>query len=310
MLTRILDLIALGLIKLFIGIINLIPLSRRVSVISWIIRVITSFVPSYKQVSYRNLSLVFPDRDKEFYDDIYRKSFDNLARVLVDFARLHTLDSQWVKDHVECDFLPEFARIKRENPGVGVLIATGHLGSFELMAHSIAVLGYPISFVVRNAKLPKLDLWWISTRQKSGNEVINRSGAVKKVIANLSNGKDAALLFDQNVKKNHAVFVDWFGRPAATTMTIGLSAVRCRSKIAVCSMRYLGNDRYSIDAVECDCSDVYDSEHLSLDEKILEITRRATKEFEQMILKTPEAWFWMHRRWKTAPEGETERFYG
>lgn len=306
---RLLDYAALAAIKIFIVTLNVFPLSWRMKGLAFLIKCVARCLPSYARVSFKNLEMAFPGHERSYYESIYNKSFENLARVLVDFARLHTLDTAWAKAHVQCPFLPRFEELKAESNGTGVLIATGHLGSFELMAHSIALLGHPISFVVRNFKLPAVDAWWTANREKSGNRVIGRTGAVKKIMAALSGGRDTALLFDQNVKRNHAVFVDWFGRPAATTMTVGLAAVRCRAKIAVCSMRYLGDDMYEIDAVECSCEDIYNSDALTIDEKVFEVTKRASEAFEGMIRKSPDAWFWMHRRWKTAPEGVAEDFY-
>lgn len=304
-----LDYIALLVVRATLGTINIVPLRLRLYLMRALIRIVCGCLPSFKRVSLKNIALVFPDKDEAFHQEIYQRSFDNLARVLVDFARLHTLSLEWIRTHVSCSFLPRFLELKSQANGKGVLIATGHLGSFELMAHSIGMLGHPISFVVRNFNLPRLDAWWTKNREQSGNKVIFRQGAVKKVFASIQDGRDVALLFDQNVKRNHAVFVPWFGKSAATTMTIGISAVRLEAKLVVCSMHYVGDDKYDIDAEECCCDDIYRDETLSTDAKVALVTERATKIFERMILRSPEGWFWMHRRWKTQPEGIREDFY-
>src|SRR5690606_20029609 len=105
------------------------------------------------------------------------------------------------------------------------MMATGHLGSFELLAHCVSMYGFPISFVVRPFKLERLNAWWSGIREAAGNRAIARSGAFKEILKELTSGRDVAVLFDQNVTRNHAVFVDWFGRPAATTRTVALAAL-------------------------------------------------------------------------------------
>lgn len=303
------DLLAYIVVRGLIALLNLLPVEARVRLISLIIRTIVRALPAYRRVSMQNLALVFPERGQEYWDLVYRQSFDSLARVFVDFARLEHLDKPWVDEHIECPFFPRFEELKRNNPGKGLVIATGHLGSFELLAHFVATRGYPISFIVRNFKLPRLDRWWTGVRERNGNKVIGRKGAVKEVLKNLNEGIDAALLFDQNLTRNHALFVPWFGKLAATTMTVGLAAVRTEAVVLVSSIRYLGQDRYRVEAVEVPCEDIYQNPSLSYDEKMVRVTDRATRVFEKMILQHPEGWFWMHRRWKTVPEGEQENFY-
>jgi KDO2-lipid IV(A) lauroyltransferase len=119
----------------------------------------------------------------------------------------------------------------------------------------------------------------------------------------------AAILFDQNVTRNHAVFVEWFGLPAATTRSVALAALRTGVPIFVASIRYIREDRYYVDAAECYYEDVQRDERMSSDEKVFVITQRVTDMYCEMIRKFPEGWFWMHRRWKTRPDPGAAKVY-
>jgi KDO2-lipid IV(A) lauroyltransferase len=308
-LTVILDWIAYCAVRLFTGALNALPLAVRLRLVGGLVSAFFLFSPKHRRFALKNLELAFPQSTPEWRDEVFQQSLHSFARVFVDFARLHTLDEAWVRDHVECPYLGDYMQGKLDNPQQGYIFATGHLGSFEVLAHCVPIFGHPISFVVRSFKLPKLNGWWRAGRERLGNRVIDRDGAFKEALAELGRGRDVGVLFDQNVKRNHAVFVDFFGKPAATTKMVGLLALKTRAPILVCSIRHLGGDRYRIEAVPKDLSAIYSDESLSTDEKVRNITAAISGEYERMIRENPGEWFWMHRRWKTRPEGEQENFY-
>jgi KDO2-lipid IV(A) lauroyltransferase len=204
--------------------------------------------------------------------------------------------------HVDFPQQAQFDAAMRRRSGTGMLIATGHLGSFELLAHYAALIGYPMSFVVRNSKMPHFDKWWRSKREANGNHVISRRGAFREVVQRLEDQQNVGILFDQNVRQSHAVFVDWFGVPAATTKTVALAALRTRCMVGVASVSYTGDERYQISFEEFDFAELYVDTQLTNEEKVLEITRTLSECYQEMIKRSPHEWFWMHRRWRTRPE--------
>ena len=297
------------LIQVALALLNLLPIAVRIGLLTFMIRAVVFFLPKYRRIALKNLAQVFPEQTPSFRRDILSRSDQSLARLLVDFARLPQLSQAWVSEHVDSPG-PEFLnKIKQDNPDKGLLIATGHLGSFELLAHSIAVAGYPVSFIAREFSIELINRWWWSIREAKGNRTIARKGAFKKVVQELNAGGKVAILFDQNVTRNHAVFIPFFGRPAATTKSLGLAALKTRCPVMVSSIRYVGDDHYKVEAVSLDFKYIYDDPVMAVDQKVFEITKAISLEFEKMILNFPEGWFWMHRRWKTTQVGVEERFY-
>ncbi len=288
-------------LKVFFAAVNYIPLTLRLKLFELAIGLFALLRPSFRARSLTHLELAFPEKSEAWRTLLLKQNIASLARLLVDIVRLDKLDRGWVEQHVIFERKAEFEELKRRAGSSGILIATGHLSSFELLAHSAALLGHPLSFVVRNFQLSQIDQWWNSIRQKHGNTVIDRQRAFRKIVQHLSSGRDVGVLFDQNVSLGNAVFVDWFGKPAATTRALGLAALHTRCPMIVASIRYIGGERYSIDWKPCELSDVYENTRASREEKVKEITRRASSLFEQMIRQSPHAWFWMHRRWRTQP---------
>lgn len=289
------------------SLLGLLPQAARVAIFSSLFRAIFRVVPRVRTTILTNLAIAFPDQPLQWKRELMRRNASEMGRLLADMIRLSSLDTRWVQEHIEIPILSRY--VAAHQHGKGVLVATGHLGSFELLGHAIGLVGHPLAAIARKFKSPKLDRWWTSLREARGNRIIDRAGAFKEMVRSVECGTSVAMLFDQNVKINHAVFVDWFGKPAATTRAFALAALRTRVPVFVASIRYVGKDRYVVDAVECDFTKIWSDESLSDDDRILIITERISREYCEMIHRFPEGWFWLHRRWKTRPRGNTEKVY-
>jgi KDO2-lipid IV(A) lauroyltransferase len=263
-------------------------------------------VPRLRKTAQVNLELAFPERDAAWRADILRKNAVEMGRLLADTVRLASLDATWIREHVEIPAITRFGAVAKNR---GVLIATGHLGSFELLGHAIGLWGYPLAAIARRFKSPRLDRWWTELREARGNRIIDRTGAFKEMVRSISDGTSVAVLFDQNVKSNHAVFVDWFNKPAATTRAFALAAIKTEAPVFVAAMIYRGGDTYRVESVECDFASIYGDTLLSDSEKVFRITQEISDHYCRMIREFPEGWFWIHRRWKTRPEGDHSRLY-
>lgn len=256
-----------------------------------------------------NLKIVFPNYTKEQRTKIRNKSCYIMARTIVDFLRAPKLSEEWMRQHVKFSISESLIKQRNENPKRPIFFVTGHLGSFELLSYITRVFIGPMGVVARDFKHAALQRWWTSRRELSGNNVISRHGGLKTIIRQLKSGRNVGLLFDQNVTRNNAVFVPWFGVPAATSAAIGFTILQINPIVVMFSIRFLEGENYEVDTQQMDFTDILEDQNRNRDQKILDITERMVKSFEEMIYRDPAAWFWMHRRWKTRPEGEPETIY-
>lgn len=282
------------------------PHRWRVGLFTALWRFAFRIIPRLRSTAFVNLSIAFPGRERSWYEQIVKDNAREMGRLLADTVRLSTLDQTWVRQHVS---IPALERYVAAHGKTGVLIATGHLGSFELLGHAIGLMGHPLSAVARRFKSPRLDSWWRNLREARGNTIIDREGAFKEIVKTISSGRSVAVLIDQNVKINHAIFVDWFSKPAATTRAFALAALKTKAPVFVASLIYCGDDRYQVEAVECDFTGLYQDESLSDTQKISSITSIISTHYCRMIQEFPEGWFWIHRRWKTRPPSDTQSVY-
>jgi KDO2-lipid IV(A) lauroyltransferase len=272
------------------------------------------FRPQLKRAAVTNISLVFPEMPAKEKLKFIEGSVKILAENLFWFSRLRKLSREELRALIDYrEAQPIYDKILTYP--VGALILAPHFGLFELLAQGQAVYGRPYTALIRDFGMPRLDKFWKGTRSKFGLTTFGRKGGYKDIIKNINEGREVAVLYDQNVKRNHAAFVELFGIPAATTKSIALAAIRtnCPVVFAACienppeEQKY---GRFKIYVREIPNPNVDpDLKDKNGDEKVLGFLRKANQELETLIRLQPAGWFWIHRRWKTRPEGEPENFY-
>lgn len=263
-------------------------------------------IPSLRSTALKNMQIVFPDRELAWRESLIKRSAFSLARLLADFTRIPELNREWVDKHVDYSIQQEYLALKAKQPDVGVIFVTGHLGSFELLCQTQAILGYPLVLIVRALQVTSVDRLFNSIRELHGNIMVYKKGGFRQMLKSLLAGKDLGILFDQNVTKKHAVFVDWFGYKAATTRAIALAAMRTNAPIFMIGYETVKFDQYRMYGKILDLDHILNNPELDDEQKVTQITQIVSDYFQTMILRQPEGWFWMHKRWKTRPENETQ----
>ena len=265
--------------------------------------------PHYRGIADTNLAIVFPNLSLEERNKIRSQSCDSLARTIVDLLRAPKLDTKWMREHVSFPMADKLRAYSQSSPPRPILLVSGHLGSFELLSHFTSTFIAPFGVVVREFRHPAVQRWWSKRRELTGNNVISRSGGLKTIVRQLKSGRNVGVLFDQNVTRNNAVFVPWFGLEAATTAALGFAVTQVRPIVVMISMLYQGNDRYVVDCEEINFDAILDDPTLDRNDRIVKITASLVRKFEERLRRDPAGWFWLHRRWKTRPEGQPENIY-
>lgn len=306
---RIFDIVVCTLLRLLFGAFLLLPIRVRIGTVRLLLRFIELIQPGHTRVARRNLEIVFPNLSAEEREKILEESRHHLARAVADFARCPLITKEWVERHVKVcnpELLRELVASPEKRP---IIILSGHVGSFELCGYILPLIGIPISFVARNFKLPLTDKFWNQRRCASGNSMIPRRGAIKGMLRELGANRHTGILIDQNMTRENAVFVDWFGLPAATTKAVALAAFRKRPRLVAVTISWVGDDQYELHLDECETADLYHAANPVNEELIQELTQRYSTIFQRHIMRQPASWFWMHRRWKTRPNPEDKSFY-
>lgn len=259
-----------------------------------------------KDTALINLRACFPEKSEVALNKIYQSSIQVLADNFYTFCLIPKLDREFVEKHIDLNNFAEiFQACKQKSPTGSVIFATAHFGSFELMAFVSAIVNGPTSILARGLGLEQTDLWWDSVRTMHGNEVYPRKGGYKETINRLKAGKNIALLCDQNVKANYAVFVELFGITSSATMTVGHAAALTSVPIIFVVMAKTTGNKYKIICKEV----ITPEDKTDINQFTTEVMNNYHHILEESIREFPEHWFWIHRRFKTRPAGQKEDFY-
>jgi Kdo2-lipid IVA lauroyltransferase/acyltransferase len=253
---------------------------------------------SHRKVALANLAQCFPARSDAERAAIARRMFQHFGRLLLELLQFSSLSPEAMRARVDVEG-EERVRAAYAK-GRGVLFFTGHFGFWELHAMVHAILFQPIGVLARPLDNPGLHTLLEDMRQRTGNSVIYREGAVRKILRMLTMGQGVALLIDQHMHSPDAIWVQFFQRPAATTSTLAALALRTGAAVVPVFTVPLPGGRFRMiyeHPVEPPSADTADP--------VFEFTQRCTDVLEMYVRRQPELWLWMHRRWRDAPAPET-----
>jgi KDO2-lipid IV(A) lauroyltransferase len=257
---------------------------------------------AHRRVALTNLEQCFPNRPAGERRAIARATFKHFGQVLLKLLTFGALTPEQMMERsdYEGDERVRLAYAK----GKGILFFTGHFGFWELHALAHAVKLRPIGVLARALDNARLNDLLERIRTRTGNTVIYRQGAVRKILKTLNAGDGVALLIDQHMHSPDAIWVNFFRRPAATTSTLAALALRTGAAVIPVFAHPLPGGRYHF---------VYESPveppQDEGPEAIREFTQRCTDVLEMHVRKHPELWLWMHRRWRDAPIPETSGMF-
>jgi KDO2-lipid IV(A) lauroyltransferase len=194
------------------------------------------------------------------------------------------------------------AAVRAMNTGRPVFVLGGHFGNWEASTATFGVFGFRMGIVGRKLDNPLLHAWFTKAREATGHRLLLKNGGWDGMADLLQSGGNMGLMCDQDAGRR-GIFVDFFGKPASTFRSIALMALEAKAIILVGYGRRLPDDfengRWA--RFEIGCEEVIDAAEIRGDDEVRILTERYTQALERAINRSPEQYFWVHRRWKSAP---------
>ena len=267
------------------------------SLLGWFVGVV---VGARRVDTHQHLQIAFPEREPAWRRRVARGSYMHLAREGAMTIRLYRMAPEEIVRRTE---VVGFKALRDAAAGgSGAVVISGHLGNWEVAAAAVAVRGVPMDVAAHLQKNPLFYHHMVELRDRLGLRVIVKNEAFRLVPQALAAGRVVALISDQNMRKR-GIFVDFFGRAAATAKGPALFALRTGAPVflgvAVRKQGYPSRYRVIIEPVPI-------GRGAPDADGIRDLTQRHVSRLEAHIREVPSQYFWQHRRWKTRPEPSPE----
>ncbi len=275
--------------------VNLLPYSWLLSIGRGLGLFAMRFGKKRVKVAERNLELAFPDMPPQQRQQFVVENFKNTGAALIETG-ITWFWPTWRFKRLLIDKDLSAMRAHAENKR-GVLLCCVHALNLEITARGFAVLGLPGYGAYRPHNNPAYDFIQYRGRTRNGNQLIDRKD-LKTMIRVLRQGERLFYLPDHDYGRKKSVFVPFFAVENAST-TIGTTILAKASRCAIVMGSGFRNaqGRYELMAdlsVEADYpqdDDVAAAAYMN-------------KYVEHVILRAPEQWMWLHKRFKTLPDPE------
>ena len=248
---------------------------------------------SCRAIAFDNVRHAFPALSQAEHRRVVRQAYGALSQAMLESVTSDLLSASELDALVQVDDWKGLDTLLAARQPV--LIASAHLGSWELFAEVMARRGFVFSAVVRPLA-GAFNEWLVRSRQRAGVELLLQRGALRGMLKALKRGRAVVQLIDQALPGREAVWVPFFGRPASTTPAISMAALRSGAPVyVVIAVREAGRLRMSVDGpIALPAGDDRRA--------IIEAhTAQLTAVIEGHVRAHPEQWLWLHRRWKGAP---------
>lgn len=284
-----------GFVRTMIAISNAVPRRMWLAFCGWLGSVAYRFAAESRGLTVQHLNLAFPEKSQAEIRKLAQNTFRMLGKNAGEILRASRIRS--LKDLEKILVTHGYENFEKANArGKGVIFLTCHLGAFDLQVTNMALRGLNPNIIGTPLKDPRLnELLW-EYRNAHGAIAIERGRETFRMIKVLKSGGSVALLIDQDTKVK-TVFVDFFGRPAATPVGATIMALKTGAAV-VPTYIHLGNDGKQHMHILPEMEMVMTGD----EEKDIQINTQALTHFiETQIRKHPDQWVWMHERWKTRP---------
>jgi KDO2-lipid IV(A) lauroyltransferase len=254
-------------------------------------------LPIRRAVVLANLRRVFGDAVPEAeVRRIAQASYAHLARLALEFLVFPWLPRARRAARVRVENIEAALGVYEQ--GKGALILTGHFGNWEV-ATAAGIESFPqyrgrFHFLRRPLKPSWFDALVTRRFRRAGMGVLPKRGALDRILDLLAAGHAIVFVFDQHAGGSDAIAVEFFGRPAGTFKSLAILALATGAPVIPAASwrepdgRHVLRFEAPLRLIECE----------DTTEAIRRNTRAYNETLERLVLRHPEQYFWLHRRWK------------
>ena len=236
----------------------------------------------------RNLRIAFPDMDTAERDRLAVDQWEQTGRTFAELAVMDRLTPE--SGRIDVVGLERLHAVR--DAGKPVVLVSGHLANFEVMAAVIMAAGVPCQVTYRAANNPYVDALIRQSRERYGIKLFAPKGdGTRELMAGMKRGESIALLVDQ--KYSQGPEVEFFGQPVNASPGAARLALKFGTVMQPLSVTRLPGVRFRVTAHEPIA--VPDTGDKAAD--VLAGIQAVNRFVEERVREHPVDWFWVHKRW-------------
>lgn len=256
-------------------------------------RVLMALSPSRRRIARTNLGLCFPDWDDKKTNQVLSQNAEAMGLSLMEFAIAHWYTDEQIQRISEVEGAIHLQNALAQNKGVILLV--GHFTTMEIMSRILRLqtLFHP---VYRKFNNPLVEYLIKRSRLTHVDKVIEHDD-MRSIVRSLRSNVPVFYIPDRNFGRKYALFVPFFGIQTATiSATSRLAGLYNSPVLPLVQRRLPGGKGYKL-IIRPPLKN-FPSGDLYAD------TERISRIIEEQVRENPADYLWVHRRFKTRPEGE------
>jgi KDO2-lipid IV(A) lauroyltransferase len=269
------------IVRLLIGIFKILPVDKASNLGGFLGQNVAKlFVNSKKSINNISLCLEVSRNDAV---RIYNLMWENLGRNFAEYSHLQQIYT------TRCDLInPQNLTSVLSNPNQPAIFFSGHIANWEVAAPSLRQQNIDVDLIYRAPNNPYVKDILDKCRSIDGTlKTYPKSAAgMRQVITALKQGRKIGILIDQ--KYNQGIEVPFFGHPAMTSLAFIQLAKKFNCPLIPVQVERQNGANFKVT--------IHPPMDLSKDDNTLIL--EAHNLLESWILKMPEHWLWLHKRWK------------
>ena len=251
-----------------------------------------------RNVVEENLRCAFPEKSESERERIARATYEHVILMICEIAqaprKIH--ETNW-KDHVKVTNRAKIVELLIDRrPAV---LVSAHYGNFEIAGYMTGLLCVPTFTVARTLDNPFLDRFLNRFREAKGQFIVDKHGSAGQIDEVLARGGKLVLLGDQHAGPK-GCWVDFFGRQASCHKAIAVFPLSAGAPLAVVYGRRVGGQPLKF---ELGMNGYLDPAEPGTElGGVKPVTQWYNRRLEELIRETPDQYWWVHRRWRDAPQ--------
>jgi len=240
----------------------------------------------------RNIEMCFPDLSVRERDTLALEHFKALGMMLIEMGL-----GRWASDRhlLSIMKLRGLENVhKALDSGRGIILLSAHFTTLEIMGRVLALNMPPYDAVYRKNRSEFMTELQRSGRERSAETTIEKRD-IKKMVRSLRSGRAVWYAPDQSYNRKGAEILPFFGVPALHTTATSSLARLGNAAVVPFFPRRLEDSTYELTLLPA--FDGFPGDDPAED------TRRYIEVLEAHIRQCPEQYFWVHRKFKSLPDG-------